>query len=420
MTSESDPTYQAVLARLAARGRFGIRLGLGRTRALLRLMGDPHTSLPGVLIGGTNGKGSTQAMVAAVLLEGGIRVGQTPKPHLVSYRERIVVNGQPIAVDDFVAVVTDVLDAADHVAKRHGPPTEFEIITAAAFAWFRNVGVGVGVIEVGLGGRLDATNAWQGGVSAITNVALDHMEYLGNTIEAIAREKAAIIKRGDFAAVTGATEPALAVIRGRARRVGVPLDVRSPADWDRRLKIGLLGRHQVANAAVAAGIVAALDDAGIAHVPDEAIARGFANVRWPGRLEWIPGKPGRPDMIFDGAHNPAGIAALAQALVDMRGQLGDQPLVVLMAVLESHWQHGMLDPLKEALPNSLLVATSVPGSSNSLAPRVLADAWGEPAMVERDPDVAFRFGLKQGHLMQGQLITTGSLYLVGYLRNKVS
>ena len=382
-------------------------------------MGDPQLGLPGVLIGGTNGKGSTQAMVASVLHEAGIRVGQTPKPHLVSYRERIVVDGSMIEVDDFVDLITDVLDAADLIAKRHGPPTEFEVITAAAFTWFQRAGVEVGVIEVGLGGRLDATNAWQGGVTAITNVALDHMEYLGDTVEAIAREKAAIIKRGDFAAITGATEPALAVIRRRASRVGVPLEVRTVDDLDARLKIGLLGRHQQANASVAAGIVAALDRAGIARVSDVSLKRGLANVKWPGRLELIRGKAGRPDILFDGAHNPAGIAALAEALVELRPQLGEEPPTVLMGVLANHWQQGMLDPLKEALPGSTLIATTVPGSPNSLPPKDLARAWGKPATVESDPDVAFRFGLQQGHPKQQRVLITGSLYLVGYLRSKV-
>lgn len=418
MASESDPTYQAVLERLAARGRFGIRLGLGRTRALLKQVGEPQLGLPGVLIGGTNGKGSTQAMVASVLREAGLRVGQTPKPHLVSYRERIVVDGSPIAVDDFVAVVTEVLDAADSVARRHGPPTEFEIITAAAFTWFARAGVKVGVVEVGLGGRLDATNAWQGGVSAITNVALDHMEYLGNTIEAIAREKAAIIKRGDSFVVTGATEPALSVIRGRARRVNVPLDVRSPDDFDHRLKVGLLGRHQVANAAVAVGIVAALEAAGIVHVPGAAVERGLANVRWPGRLELIRGRDGRPDVLLDGAHNPAGIAALADALIDLG--LTDPPPVLLMGVLANHYQTGMLDPLKRALPESLLIATSVPGAPNSMPAADLARAWGRESHVEVNPDDAFRYGSQQGRSPQRLLITCGSLYLVGYLRDKVA
>jgi dihydrofolate synthase/folylpolyglutamate synthase len=377
-------------------------------------MGDPQLGLPGVLIGGTNGKGSTQAMVASVLRAGGFRVGQTPKPHLVSYRERIVVDGSMIAVDDFVDLITEVLDAADGVTVRHGPPTEFEVITAAAFTWFHRVGVEVGVIEVGLGGRLDATNAWQGGVTAITNVALDHMENLGDTVEAIAKEKAAIIKRGDSAAITGATEPALNVIRSRARRVKVPLEVRTPADFDRRLKVGLLGRHQVANAAVAVGVIEALESARIARVSGEAVKRGLANVTWPGRLELISGKSGRQSILFDGAHNPAGIAALAEALIDLRPLLGDDPPTVLMGVLANHWQPRMLEPLKQALPRSLLIATTVPGASNPLPPTVLAKAWGEPSMVESRPDVAFGFGSSQG------LLITGSLYLVGYLRNKVT
>jgi len=415
-SEEADPRYQAVLARLAARGRFGIRLGLGRTRALLRQVGDPHLGLRGVLIGGTNGKGSTQAMVASVLREAGLRVGQTPKPHLVSYRERIIVDGAPIGVTEFVDLISAVLDAADAVAGRHGPPTEFEVITAAAFSWFRRTGVEVGVVEVGLGGRLDATNAWQGGVSAITNVTLDHMEYLGDTVEAIAGEKAAIIKRGDSGAVTGATEPALHVIRGRARRVGVSLDLRTPEDFDVSLKVGLLGRHQVANAAVAAGIIEALDAAGIARVSGGAMRRGLANVTWPGRLELIPGDAGRPDVLFDGAHNPAGIAALAQAVGDIRAQLGDQPPIVVLGILANHWQTGMLGPLRQALPDSMLVATTVPGTHNSLPPEMLAQAWGEPVIVEDDSDDAFDRAAQQ---RQSTVIVCGSLYLVGYLRNKV-
>ena len=377
-------------------------------------MGDPQLGLPGVLIGGTNGKGSTQAMVASILGAAGVRVGQTPKPHLVSYRERIVVDGSMIGVNDFVELVTEVLDAADSVARRHGPPTEFEVITAAAFTWFRRTAVEVGVIEVGLGGRLDATNAWQGGVSAITNVALDHMEYLGNTVEAIAREKAAIIKRGDSFAVTGAVEPALGVIRRRAGRVAVPLDVRSAADLDPRLKIGLLGRHQAANASVAVGIVGALDAAGIAHVPDAALKKGLASVRWPGRLELLR-DPGKPRVLLDGAHNPAGMAALADAAGDLRALIGDDP-IFMMGILANHWQSGMLEPLKAEFPEAQLVATCVPGAPNSMPPRDLARWWGKNSIAIADTDVAFEAVLQ----MEGStLVVCGSLYLVGYVRNKI-
>ncbi len=431
MEQDGDPRYREVLGRLQARGRFGIRLGLGRTRALLRRLGNPHVGLPGALIGGTNGKGSVQALVATALRDQGYRVGQTPKPHLISYRERIVIDGQPISAADFADLVEKVLRHAVAVERRHGPPTEFEVLTAAAFTWFRRAGVEVAVVEVGLGGRLDATNAWQGGVSAITNVTLDHMEYLGDTVEAIAREKAQIIKRGDQRAVTGAEGPALEVIRRCATRVDVPLAVHPPfevtrmdrtglqvlTDAQRPLKIGLLGRHQAANAAVAAGVLEGLEQRGY-HVPPEAVERGFANVRWPGRLESIS-RPGQPDILLDGAHNPAGIDALAQALSELLPQVTSSSPTLLMGVLANHWQEGMLDPLIDAVPRAALIATRVPDSSGSLEPAKLAAAWGAGAAAIVDPERAYGSALARAAQAGGSLVVCGSLYLVGYVRARL-
>ena len=429
---DADPRYRDVLARLQERGRFGIRLGLGRTRALLKRLGDPHVGIPGVLIGGTNGKGSTQALVGSVLSAAGYRVGQTPKPHLVSYRERIVVDGQLISPTEFADLVQEVLVQADRVAGRYGAPTEFEVLTAAAFTWFRRAGVELAVVEVGLGGRLDATNVWQGGVSAITNVALDHMEYLGDTVEAIAREKAQIVKRGDSAAVTGATEPALAVIRRRASRVAVPLRAVRPLEVEEvqrsgtrvgapdggSLRIGLLGRHQAANAAVALAILEELGRAGIATATDEQIATGFAEARWPGRMELLS-PLGRPDILLDGAHNPAGVAALAASLADLLPHLSDGPPTVLIGVLANHWQEGMLEPLADALPRAALFATRVPGSTASLEPPRVALAWGAGATPIADTDRALDAALERSATSGGTLIVCGSLYLVGYVRARL-
>ena len=219
--SPAPLTYAGALQALDARGRFGVHLGLGRTRALLKALGDPQRTVRGALIAGTNGKGSVLALTDAALRAAGYRVGTTPKPHLVTYRERIQVDGRPIGPDDFARLVERVLAVSDGVAKRHGQPTEFELLTAVVFARFAEVRPDVAIVEVGLGGRLDATHAWDGGVAAVTNVDLDHMDRLGNTIAAIAREKAAIIERGDLA-VTGARGDGLAVIRRRARRLGRP------------------------------------------------------------------------------------------------------------------------------------------------------------------------------------------------------
>ncbi len=327
-----DLTYAEALAAIEARGRFGIRLGLGRVRALLRSMGDPQLAVRGALVAGTNGKGSVIALAGSALRAAGLRVGETPKPHLVTYRERVVVDGRPIEAAVFARLVGEVLAAADRIERRLGAPTEFELLTAVMFRHFAEADLDVALVEVGLGGRLDATHAWDGGVAVVTNVGLDHMDRLGDTVTAIARQKAAIVERGDLA-VTGATGDGLAVVRRRCARLAVPLTVASPAPilgWDRdalrvelpRLgptAVGLRGRHQAANVAVADAVLDALEAAGIATVAPDARRRGYAEARWAGRLELIVTQAGgRPrEVLLDGAHNPDGAAALAQALDDL-------------------------------------------------------------------------------------------------------
>jgi len=293
-------TYAEALEAIESRGRYGIHLGLGRVRALLQAMGDPERSVRGALVAGTNGKGSVIALAGSALRAAGHRVGETPKPHLVTYRERIVVDGRPIDAADFARLVDEALPVADHVTRRLGPPTEFELLTAVMFRHFAEADLDVALVEVGLGGRLDATNAWDGGVAVLTNVGLDHTDRLGPTIAAIAREKAAIVKRGDLA-VTGADGDALAILRRRCARLGVPLAVAVPPPvlgWTRDALsvdlpglgptgVGLRGRHQAANAAVADLLLDALDRAGIAAVSPEARRRGYAAARWAGRLELV-------------------------------------------------------------------------------------------------------------------------------------
>jgi dihydrofolate synthase/folylpolyglutamate synthase len=236
-----EPSYAEALRTLQDRGRFGIRLGLGRTRAILRELGDPQLGFRGALVTGTNGKGSVLALAGSALRAAGYRIGSTPKPHLVSYRERLQIDGRPVDPGTFARLVARVDAVAVKVGRRLGEPTEFELLTAVVFLWFAEQGIDLALVEVGLGGRLDATHAWDGGVAVITNVDLDHMDRLGPTIRHIAREKAAIIVRGDLA-VTGTTGDALAIVRRRSRRLAVPLsEVVAPPilGWDRD---GLTGR----------------------------------------------------------------------------------------------------------------------------------------------------------------------------------
>ncbi len=433
-------TYDGALAALTDRGRFGIRLGLARTRALLRALGDPQLGLRGALVAGTNGKGSVLALAGSALRAAGLRVGETPKPHLVTYRERIMVDGRPIGPDDLARHVAAVLPAADEVAARHGDPTEFELLTAVVFRHFAESSLDVALVEVGLGGRLDATHAWDGGVAVVTNVDLDHMEQLGPTVAAIAREKAAIIERGDIA-VTGTTGEALSIVSRRARRLAVPLTVVEPAPllgWDRdgievdlpRLgatRIGLRGRHQAGNAAVAHALLDALEVAGIARVADVDRRRGYASVHWPGRLELLD--VGGLEVLLDGAHNPAGAGALAVALDDLRPHLAPGPLTLVMASMADKDIDGVIDALarSHALQGARVIATAV-DAPRALVAADLADRWrsragsvvgaieaidGVDAALDRALDGAAG---SSSSARRGPIVVAGSLYLVGAAR----
>jgi dihydrofolate synthase/folylpolyglutamate synthase len=437
----SELTYAEALGALRARGRFGIRLGLGRIRAILRELDDPQRSFRGALVAGTNGKGSVLALTGSALRAAGLHVGETPKPHLVSYRERLQVDGRPIDPATFARLVGDILPIVERVARRNGDPTEFEILTAVVFRWFAESGIDVALVEVGLGGRLDATHAWDGGVAAITNVDLDHTAQLGPTIAAIAREKAAIIERGDLA-VTGATGDALLVIRRRARRLDVPLTEVRPAvvhglDRDgivvelagRATRVGLRGRHQAANVAVADALLDALDAAGIARVDAEDRRRGYAAARWPGRLELLSVGAGDAarDVVLDGAHNPAGAAVLARALDDLRpfltgGETTEAPPVtVVMATMSDKDVDGVVEALAgaEALAEARIICTDL-GLPRSLAAADLARRWtaigGTRVAVERTPAAAFDRALREA---PGPIVVAGSLYLVGEIRARL-
>lgn len=452
MSDDPQGRYGRAVASLQDRGRFGIRLGLGRTRALLAALGEPHRSIRGVLVAGTNGKGSVQALVSTVLRAAGIHIGQTPKPHLVSYRERILIDGRPIAAADLADLVERVMAAADAMPARLGPATEFELVTAAAFDWFRSCDVSTAVVEVGLGGRLDATNAWDGGVAAITTVALDHTALLGPTLTHIGREKAGIIKRGDLA-VSGATGEGAAPIRRRAQRLGVSLrevvalpmvtmdragiQLRHPELGD--LRVSLLGRHQAHNVAVALAVVEALDQAGIARVPERAIRDGLAETRWPGRLELLAvSKDGRValagtavesgcvDLLLDGAHNVEGAMALASSVDDLRAMLAGGRPVLLVGMLADKDFPAILAALmtSRTLSGALHLATSVPGSARSLDSPALAQAWaaltGEPSPAAiADADEALDRGLAEARRAGGPIIVCGSLHLVGHVRRRL-
>lgn len=413
-------------------------MGLERVSRLMAELGEPGRSLRGALVGGTNGKGSVVAMTRSVLGAAELRIGTMPKPHLVSYRERIAIDGEPISPAEFAAAVERVLPAVDKVAADVGPPTEFEALTAAAVTELARRRVDLAIVEVGLGGRLDATNVLDLGVAAITNVQKDHEAILGTTLHAIGAEKAAIVKRGNLA-VTGATGQGLTPIRRRCGELGVPLRRAGPRqpyeatlreqDWsgivvdavtpERELpdlRIGLLGEHQAQNAAVALALLEALEAASDRAAPlrigEEAIRRGMADARWPGRMEMIDGgRLGIGRVLLDGAHNPAGAAALTRAL----RALGLRRPTVVFGAMRTKKVHDVLRALHPLRPRFVFTRVDDPGAHD---PSWLARTWksmtGNPAATAPSPrDALLR-------AVGDPIVVAGSLYLVGAVRGMLT
>ncbi len=354
-------------------------------------MGRPESHYACVHVGGTNGKGSVATMVAEALREGGRRVGLYTSPHLVDIRERMVVNGRPISRDAFVAWTAELRPVVVEAGASF-----FEATTAIAFADFAARGVEVAVIEVGLGGRLDATNVIDPLVSAVTQIGLDHADYLGDSLEGIAREKAGIAKRGrPF--VVGEADPAMqAVLVEIARDVGaVPIVVEQSARYVGPLR--LAGPHQRRNAAVARRVLDALPPDW--RPPDDAVTRAFARASIPGRLER------RGAWLFDVAHNPSGVAVLIEAL---EAEPVPPPLHALVAILADKDWRTMIRAIRTVAERIwVTIAPSAPSER----------AWSLAAVADACPFVTveadFDRALRVAHAGAGTTLVTGSFHTVG-------
>lgn len=413
-------TYDEALAYISKQGRFGMKLGTERTRAILDRIGAPDRGLRGALIAGTNGKGSTGACLAAILRAAGRNVGFIPKPHLVSYTERIELNGRPISELEFVETLESLMPVLDAIAAEMGQATEFEMLTAMALAYLAPR-IDELVCEVGLGGRLDATNALDLGLAVITNVDLDHQKYLGNTIELIAHEKAAIIKPGN-SVVTGCEGLALSIVEEHARSAGAPvwvlgrdiqvesksrgweghvMNVTGPGFEHKDLFLPLVGDYQPANAALAIASAHLID-----NVADDHVRAGLASTVWPGRLQVIAN---RPRVILDGGHNPA---AMMKAGVALRRLIGTDRLVVVFAMLTERDPAQLLDALRTLSPDAAVFTEPASAAGHAVPAYLLAQMYGAQghAMV---PAAAALDRARELAGPDGNVLVCGSLYLVG-------
>jgi len=418
-----------------------IKLGLKNTERLLEALENPHRQFPSVQIAGTNGKGSTAVMLESICRAAGIRTGLFTSPHLVSITERIRVNGDQISESEFARITGEVKTTAERLVaegKLETLPTFFEHVTAIALLAFREAQVELAILETGLGGRLDSTTAAGAEVVAITPIAMDHEEYLGHTLPEIASEKAAIIRPGVTAIVAPQPEEASEVIRRQCESVGVkprlveypnyyplatssgasPADGTSaypvfetPHDRYENVRLGLLGCHQLENAATAIALAEALRDRGFS-LSREAIISGLEKAKHPGRLElW----EGEPHILFDGAHNPAAARAL-RAFLD---EFVKQPITMIFGAMQDKALREMAAILFPAARALILTQIDNPRAAT-------LEMMKSAAPQNLDCEMHYTNSTEEAFVLarevtrpDGLVCVTGSLYLVGEVQQSI-
>jgi dihydrofolate synthase/folylpolyglutamate synthase len=372
--------------------KHGIKLGLENTMQLLSLLGNPQGSFRSIHVAGTNGKGSTSSMIASVLSSAGFRTGLFTSPHMVSFTERIKIDGVEIEEREVVGLtseIREVIESAQRSAIDDQPsflPTFFEFVTAMGFLYFKRRGVEWAVVETGMGGRLDATNVLIPEVSVVTNIGRDHREFLGETLREVAGEKAGIIKRG-IPVVSSSQEPeAMRVIAEKAAQQGASLFVfgkdfiAHPRDIDRygatfdyegkeqlnEIHIPLTGIHQVENASVAVKTMELIIEKGA--FPPRFIKEGIALTQWQGRLELVKGEDCNCDFLIDGAHNPSASRALANSLAEYFIPSYEK-VILILGVMGDKDMEGIIAPL---LPLASELIFTAPAYDRAASPEKLA------------------------------------------------
>lgn len=423
--------YREALDFLRGREQFRVKVGLRNIRHLAERLGNPQRRIPAVVVAGTNGKGSTVAILDSVLRAHGLRVGRFTSPHLVSVEERIVLDGEPLPADDFAGFVGEVAAASAGFAREY-QPSFFETITAAAFLAFGSRPVDAAVFEVGMGGRWDASTIAEGPVGLVSRIALDHERFLGDTVSAIAAEKGAIARsRRELVAARQQPEARRALearaadagaifrsaedeteVRLESSRTGSRGSLAIGARAYERLALPLPGVHQHDNLALALlGAERFLALTGLAAPDPARVREGLAAVRWPGRLEWLPPRNGGPPLLLDAAHNPSGAARLAEFL-DSLGPARRRVLV--FGAMRDKRVGEMLSSLRPRFDRIVLTAAE---SRRALSAEELAAAAGptlEGAAVETA--LSAEAAVERAERWAGpggEVVVAGSIFLLG-------
>jgi dihydrofolate synthase/folylpolyglutamate synthase len=438
-------SYETAVAQMYALGHElaqtpSHKFDLAHMRVLLTALGHPETRVPSILIAGTNGKGSTGATLASILRASGLRVGLYTSPHLVRINERIRLDGDSISDDDF-ALLHDVVDRTAERLVSEGDlpwhPSFFEMLTAMAFEYFARSRPEILVLEVGMGGRLDATNVVEPVLSIITDISFDHQKYLGNTISEIAREKAGIIRAGGVVVTLPQLAEANDVIGNTIQSVGAravnavpyvppvspgsgpwleadgqsqryPLEV---MDTEIQINSPLVGRHQLRNIALAIAAAVELHHQGIDRITPETIARGIRQTIWPGRFQVVAGTRDCPVYVFDVAHNPAGAWALRSTL---SAAYENREITIVFGVMRDKAIREMAEILFPIAKHVVVTHANNPRSASLDEIRQAAERVTEGIEVELAEDVASALHRARRVAGTGGLVVvTGSIYVVG-------
>jgi dihydrofolate synthase/folylpolyglutamate synthase len=420
-------TFDEAVRHIGSLHRFAAKPGLSRMTAIVERLGHPQRSYPVAHITGTKGKGSTTAMLAAMLRAHGFRVGGYFSPYVFDIRERIQVDGEMVSHDDFARLAAEVLPVTEEAARVFGPPTEFEFKTAMGLLHFAQSNVDFACIEVGIGGRLDSTNVVDGAVSVITNVGLDHTHILGETTTLIAGEKAGILRAGRPCISAVDDLDARRVIQDRCRELGSPLVpvgfagvgeaaiqvlesdstfvVRTPKREYGDLKLRMPGRYQFLNAACAMGAAEALEGVNELALDPDLVREGLLSAFVPGRMQIVRHNP---TVILDGAHN----AMASQALADELERIPHEKLILVVGMAVGHSPREFLEPLAKLAPQ--VVATQPEGARAQRAEAVAEAAaeLGLDAEVVTPSQSAALLALEKAG-ERDLVVVTGSFYTVG-------
>ncbi|MFU0784165.1 MAG: Folylpolyglutamate synthase/Dihydropteroate synthase [Thermoanaerobacterium thermosaccharolyticum] len=415
--------YQDAIDYIHNTHKFGMKLGLDNIKRLLMHLGNPQNNLKFIHVAGTNGKGSTCAFINSILLEAGFKVGLYTSPYLEEFEERMRINNQNIPKDKLIYYVEYIKPIIEKIVDEgYNHPTEFEIITAIAFKYFCDENVDFVVLEVGLGGRFDATNVIESSlVSVITTIDYDHMDKLGDTLEKIAFEKAGIIKENGTVVSFYQKDEALKVIEEVSRFKNASLSVMDINDvkikesnsnhqvFDyknyKNLKISIIGKHQIYNASLAVMAVEKLKQYGI-NISEDVIRRGLSKTKWPGRIEVISRSP---LIVIDGAHNPQGMTVLKDAL----NLFTYDRLILVIGMLKDKDTDSML---KLIVPEADLIITTKPISDRAYTAEELSQkiAYDDVLHFEKIDD-AINEALKSAG-KNDLILFCGSLYMIGHVR----